>query len=414
MSAIDTLQTSIKSGLAKLAIPSSGGTVERSIVVDGVGSTVSAKRIVVNGVDIQNIPAGPNTVNSAALQDNIELGTLPTVVGCAVKVTWIDEYDNVLDTFEGICAQNLHYHIEPNLDPVVWNLQSSALDQVITGALTKTIQCVLNTKPVNVRFNYLGETAGTIVFDLYIGQKFVLNNQYETVSTTAPFVQVGHRLFWKTIDQHDIDHGIDIECYDKREVEFYNISSWKQPTLTSNTTSTADGNVVCSASSEYIDSREESAESNLAFHAMDGVKDGYSPSTFWGPGTYGDPSQPENFGAWWQVKYPYKLLIKSINVYNRYSGSATEDQTYLAGAFYTDSSKSKMIGKYLTGSHKGLWWQTPVPSINSAGVVTDTLFFFKEDDSSDWAGIGEIELHAFKVTPATHSNHNFVYVTKQY
>ena len=427
----EQMLSSIQKKLRGIAIPSDdAGTFTRDVYLSGEETNVSAPKIIVGDTELQSLKCGENTVSAQSLVDNISLGSLPLVVSCLVNVKWVDEYGTELYRYSGICAKDLHYHIEPDLEPNKWDLNASAFDQVVEGAVTKTIKAVYNHKPVNLRFWYRGDLVMTVVQKLYLGQKYFLTDRYETQGdASTSFIQVAHRMLSIVITQDHIDNGIDIDCYEKREVEFYDVYDWTQPVLTGRTTSTDLGEIVCSASSEFVDdrvdpqgNREEGPEEyNYCWHAMDGVRSGYLPSTFWGPGTHKDLANadndvPQNFGAWWQVKFPYKLWITGITVYNRYSGAspATSDQTKIEGVFYTSSDKSEMIGSYMTGSNQGAWWQTPVPNIRTEGVVTDTLYFFKHDNSSDWAGLGEVVITARRLKPAIQANHSFVFVKKQY
>lgn len=412
MSALDNLKESIQVNLSKLSISTSESVLTQSVVVN---STVESSAVIVNGTAVQDTELKNNTVSSSSLNDQIELGTLPEVTGCLVRITWQDELGNVLDVFDNICAQNIEYTFVPDIDFDVWDVNTATLHRTITGALTETVVVVHAKFPMDIRYSYCGEVVYTESRSVYIGQRLVLMHGYTTWLETSPYKRVGFDTFTKTITHKDVDNGLDIQCTDYQEVEFYNIEPWTQPKLTGQSTTVPEGTITCTASSAYYraPSDTHAGEDNAAWHAMDGTSDGYINGTYWGPGSYSDTeSVPENFGAWWQVKFPYEILIKGITVLNRYSSSESE-QTMLSGAFYTDSTKKMMIGKPFTNSHRSNWWKTPISGIDPQGVATDTIYFFKEN-SDDWAGIGEIELNAYKLTKSNVSSFDFEYVLKQY
>ena len=409
MSALDTLKQSIQHNLTKLSISTTGGEMTQSIVVDG---SLDSTAVFVDGTEVQNLPLSDYSVSSTSLDDELELGQLPAVTSCLVKITWQDELGNVLDTFNNICALNNTYTFVPDIDFNVWDETSATIQRKITGALTETIMVVHAKFPLQIRYRYCGEVVYTETRNVYIGERLVMMHGYTTWSEKSPYKQVGYDSFAKTITSQDLEKGLDVMCTDYREVELYKVDSWTQPKLTGTTTTVTEGTITCTASSAYVNS---GVEDNAAWHAMDGIGSGYANSTYWGPGTYGgtgNANTPDNFGACWQVKFPYKLLIKKITVSNRFTTGENE-QTSLSGAFYTNSSKKKMIGKPFTNSHRAIWWKTPIGGIDQQGVATDTIYFFKEN-SDDWAGIGEIEIEADKLTTSNVSQFEFEYVVKQY
>lgn len=168
----------------------------------------------------------------------------------------------------------------------------------------------------------------------------------------------------------------------KTGTRYCKYDAWNQPVLTSNTTSVAEGDIVCTASSWF----QNSSENNQPYNAMDGVKSGTSNNTYWGIN--------ESVTGFWQVKFPYKLKIKGITYYNRYS--STVSQVVCEGRFYTSDAKTTPIGDAFTTSATN-WQAVTISGIPSDGIETDTIYFDKTGGTAN-AGIGELDIVATLTT----------------
>lgn len=160
---------------------------------------------------------------------------------------------------------------------------------------------------------------------------------------------------------------------------------WTQPILTGATTSTDLGNVVVTCSGNY--------SGYDGWKAMNGVKSGTDSATGWG-------TNNSNSG-WWQVKFPYKLLITGLKGYQRYDVTPANANT--VGRFYTSSTKATPIGDEYNNATSTNWSEVEVTGIPSEGIVTDTIYF--EKTSATYGGFGELEITARRVT----SDHPITY-----
>lgn len=160
----------------------------------------------------------------------------------------------------------------------------------------------------------------------------------------------------------------------KRVYYKYTTTSWTQPELTSNSTSTALGTIYTSASAEFN-------STYAAWRAMDGGSD-YSIYYDWAvPG--------DQTSGWWKVSFPYKLKISNILFTPR-----ADLKVYI----YTDEGKSDLIAELGDGVSDVQTTNIPV------NIVTDRLYI--EVSGGATVGIAEITLTAARITGTEESSEN--------
>jgi len=198
----------------------------------------------------------------------------------------------------------------------------------------------------------------------YDGTDWVNTNTYsrnigEIVASTIPLTDAGlHLLDGALISGSGsysdfVDYIADF--YDNSKIQV----AFEMPTLTANTTTTEDGDIVCSAS----------AESSSTYAA-------------WKAGTSsGGWRASSTTSGWWQIVFPYELTITDLTFK---SASST---TYCAKdcRFYTDSTLTTPIGDAFVGSASANT-NTVVTGISSSGIKTNTIYL--KIDSSNSTGIG--------------------------
>ena len=166
-----------------------------------------------------------------------------------------------------------------------------------------------------------------------------------------------------------------LEEYQNSTEEVIGFETWVQPKATANTTSVDGGNMVISASSEYTGSGE------YAWKAMDGN----TTSTHF--------SLSSTNTGWWQVKFPYKLLIKGLTYYSRARASTYPIET---ATFYTSSDMTQQIGDTFSAPTTD-YTAFEVQNIPQEGIVTDTIYLTMNGSGST-CGMGELVINAQKLT----------------
>ncbi len=166
-----------------------------------------------------------------------------------------------------------------------------------------------------------------------------------------------------------------LDEYQNSNEEVIGFEPWTQPIATANTTSVDGGNMVISASSEYTGSQE------YAWKAMDGN----TTSTHF--------SLSSTNTGWWQVKFPYKLLIKGLTYYSRAKASTYPVET---ATFYTSSDMTRQIGDTFSAPTTD-YTAFEVQNIPQDGVITDTIYLSLKGSGST-CGMGELVINAQKLT----------------
>lgn len=161
-------------------------------------------------------------------------------------------------------------------------------------------------------------------------------------------------------------------------------TAWTQPKATANTTAIAGGNMVITASSSY--SGED------AWYGFNGVYSGTSWAT------------NLTTTGWWQIKFPYKILITGLKFYQRNSASSYRTTT---ARFYTSSSKTTPIGNAFSPSASD-YASTTISGIPSEGVHTDTIYLNITAGVSA-VGMGMLDITATRrvMVEATESDYDY-------
>lgn len=163
-----------------------------------------------------------------------------------------------------------------------------------------------------------------------------------------------------------------LEEYRNSSEAIIGVEPWIQPIATANTTAIYGGDMIVSASSEY------SGEG--AWKAFDGN----NTSTHFA-------FNAKNSG-WWQIKFPYKLLIKGLTYYSRANASIYPVET---ATFYTSSDMTQQIGDTFSAPTTD-YTAFEVQNIPQDGIVTDTIYLTMNGSGST-CGMGELVINAQKL-----------------
>ena len=170
----------------------------------------------------------------------------------------------------------------------------------------------------------------------------------------------------------------------RRQRSYYKYIDWTQPVLTSDNMSVAEGNIVTTASSHYIDATRP-------HKVMLGAVSSTTDSNYW---------QVNNTtsASWLQIKFPYKLRITGLSVYSRprdnYSGTVTA---------YTSSSRSVKIGNAINTSAE----LTKYTFLSGgSGVETDTIYLYVTNQNQ-WFGLQNLQITAQKVVEGDVSGYDY-------
>lgn len=147
---------------------------------------------------------------------------------------------------------------------------------------------------------------------------------------------------------------------------------WEQPIATANTTTIDGGDMIITSSSAY--------SGEQAYKAMDGNK----TSTHFSFNSVGS--------GWWQVKLPYKLIIRNLTYYSRNNTSRYPVEN---ATFYTSSDMTTQIGDSFSAPTTD-YTAFEVQNIPKEGILTDTIYLTM-NGSGGTCGMGELEITADKI-----------------
>ena len=166
---------------------------------------------------------------------------------------------------------------------------------------------------------------------------------------------------------------------DQSNTKEYLTLPWVQPNISANITSVEQGDIVITSSG--------ATSGYDAWKAIDA-----NSSDWW--------THESTSNGWWQIKFPYKLLIKGLKFYQKGSTLGTKE-----AQFYTSEDKLTPIGAQFIAPETANA-EVVIEQIPAQGIITDTIYLDITSDYNNKVGMSNLVIEAEKYITTVTKNKN--------